>query len=274
MPKLRVGISDILDTRPLAWGFLKGHHADLFVPHTHSSGLVSHLFERGELEVALLPSIEAARLAGAVLGELAILPDLSVNAPGGSRSVVLLARRPVAELRRVAVARGAMTSRAALTILLAERFERSPELVDLDPQSGGHAAPLVDEETGVLLVGAAGLAAPREGFEVFDVARAWREHTGLPLVLGLWVVRPGVTLPDLPFYFKSSLRYGLGALGTIAREAAAEMGLDSAELESYFRDELSYFLRPEEIQGVAELYRRAHAHGILPSRIEPRFWTA
>ena len=32
MPKLRVGIVNYLNSKPLAWGFLKGHHADLFAP--------------------------------------------------------------------------------------------------------------------------------------------------------------------------------------------------------------------------------------------------
>lgn len=271
MPKLRVGISDILDTRPLSWGFLKGHHADLFVPQSHPSSLVGQLLGRGELEVGLLPAIDAAHLAGDALPGLAILPDLAVAAPAACRSVVVLSRRPIGELERIVAGREARTTRAALGILLAERYADPPVLVDRE-STATEVGPLADPATGLLLLGGPGFAADREGFEVLDVAGLWRQHTGLPLVFGLWCVRPGIHLPDLPFYFKSSLRYGLQSLGTIAREAAAQLGLDSAEIESYFRDDLSFFLRPEEVQGLAELYRRAHAHGLLPNRLEPVFW--
>jgi predicted solute-binding protein len=271
VPKLRVGISDILDTRPLSWGFLKGHHADLFVPQSHPSALVGQLLGRGEIEVGLLPAIDAARLAGEALPGLTILPDLAVAAPASCRSVVVLARRPIEELDRIVAGREARTTRAALSILLAERYADPPELVDRE-STATLVGPLADPATGMLLVGGPGFAAERDGFEVLDVAALWRQHTGLPLVLGFWCVRPDIHLPDLPFYFISSLRYGLQSLGTIAREAAAELGLDSSEIQSYFRDDLSFFLRPEEVQGLAELYRRAHAHGLLPSRLEPTFW--
>jgi predicted solute-binding protein len=85
-------------------------------------------------------------------------------------------------------------------------------------------------------------------------------------------VRPEVELPDLSFYFKSSLRYGLSSLDTLVREAAAELGLDTAEVRSYLTESLHFFLRQEEIAGLEEFYRRAHAHGLI---LEPKpleFW--
>jgi predicted solute-binding protein len=81
-----------------------------------------------------------------------------------------------------------------------------------------------------------------------------------------------VELPDLPFYFKSSLRYGLSSLDMLVRESAAELGLDSDEVRTYLTENLSFFLRRDEIEGLEEFYRRAHAHGLIlePKPIE--FW--
>ena len=76
-------------------------------------------------------------------------------------------------------------------------------------------------------------------------------------------MRPEVEIPDLAFYFKSSLRYGLSSLDTLVRESAAEMGLDTSEVRSYLTENLSFFLRQEEIAGLEEFYRRAHAHGLI-----------
>ena len=46
-----------------------------------------------------------------------------------------------------------------------------------------------------------------------NLCEAWTQATGLPMVFGVWAVRETVRLPDLNFYFKSSLRYGLASLG-------------------------------------------------------------
>jgi chorismate dehydratase len=102
---------------------------------------------------------------------------------------------------------------------------------------------------------------------VIDLAAEWHALTGLPFVFAVWAVRSGVDLPDLPFYFKSSLRYGLSSIDTLSREAAAELGLDSADVRSYLTENLHYFLRQEELAGLEEFYRRAHAHGLI---LEPR----
>ena len=85
-------------------------------------------------------------------------------------------------------------------------------------------------------------------------------------------MRPEVEIPDLPFYFKSSLRYGLSSVDTLAREAAAELDLDSSEIRAYLTENLSFFLRRDEIAGLEEFYRRAHANQLI---LEPRplvFW--
>jgi len=80
-------------------------------------------------------------------------------------------------------------------------------------------------------------------------------------------VRPEVDLPDLPFYFKSSLRYGMSSLAAVVRESAAEMHLDPADVRTYLTENLSFVLRAEEIQGLEEFYCRAHHHGLI---LEPK----
>ena len=88
MPKLRVGIVNFLNSKPLAWGFLKGHHADLFAPSYHPPALVARLLGQGDLDIGLIPSIEVQRIPG-----LKVLPDLCVAAPHEVRSVILVSRR-------------------------------------------------------------------------------------------------------------------------------------------------------------------------------------
>lgn len=272
MPKLRVGVGDIVDVKPLAWGFLKGHHADLFSTGSHPLGTAGRMLAEGALDIGLVPTVEIARHP-----QLLAMPELCVAFSGASdarSTLALVSRGAPEEIRRVYLGRDARTSAAALRIVLAERYGADPEYLEHAP--GGR----LEAGEAVLLIGGAAMRPPAarmgpgEELRHFDLASEWRELTGLPLVAGLWAVRPGSTVPDLAFYFKSSLRYGLSSLGAIARESAAELGIDSEDLIEYLRGSVSYFLQDEERRGIDELIERSVRHGIVPAGSAIRFLPA
>lgn len=257
MPKLRVGIVNFLNSKPLAWGFLKGHHADLFAPTYHPPAMVARLLGQGALDIGLIPSVEVQRIPG-----LKILPDLCVASTHEVKSVILVSRGPLEQVRRVALDQNSRTSVALLRILLQERGIHPEYLHERpDPER------MLSEADAALLIGDSALKVEREKYQVVDLAAEWNALTGLPFVFAVWAVRAGVDLPDLAFYFKSSLRYGLSSIDTLSREAAAELGLDSADVRTYLTENLHYFLRQEEQAGLEEFYRRAHKHGLI---LEPR----
>ena len=257
MPKLRVGIVNFLNSKPLAWGFLKGHHADLFAATYHPPAMVARLLGQGALDIGLIPSVEVQRIPG-----LKILPDLCVASTHEVKSVILVSRGPLEQVKRVALDQNSRTSVALLRILLQERGIHPEYLHERpDPER------MLSEADAALLIGDPALKVERDKYQVIDLAAEWNALTGLPFVFAVWAVRSGVDLPDLSFYFKSSLRYGLSSVDTLSREAAAELGLDSADVRSYLTENLHYFLRQEELAGLEEFYRRAHAHGLI---LEPR----
>lgn len=264
MPKLRVGIVNFLNSKPLAWGFLKGHHADLFAPSYHPPSMVARLLAQGNLDIGLIPSIEVQRIPN-----LRVLPDMCVAAHHEVRSVLLVSRVPIPEVRRVALDTNSRTSATLIRILLRERWGLDPEYLHERPDPER----MLTEADAALVIGDPALRIDRERYLITDLAAEWKGLTGLPFVFAVWAVRPEVEIPDLPFYFKSSLRYGLSSLDTLVRESAAEMGLDTTEVRSYLTENLSFFLREEEIAGLEEFYRRAYNQGLI---LEPRpidFWS-
>jgi chorismate dehydratase len=264
LPKLRVGIVNFLNSKPLAWGFLKGHHADLFAPSYHPPSLVARLLAQGNLDIGLIPSIEVQRIPN-----LRVLSDMCVAANHEVRSVLMVSRVPVPEVRRVALDTNSRTSATLIRILLRERWGLDPEYIHERPDPERMLA----EADAALVIGDPALRVDRERYLITDLAAEWKELTGLPFVFAVWAVRPEVEIPDLPFYFKSSLRYGLSSLDTLVREAAAEMGLDTSEVRSYLTENLSFFLRQEEmVETLDAFYQRAYKHGLI---LEPRpieFW--
>jgi chorismate dehydratase len=258
LPKLRVGIVNFLNSKPLAWGFLKGHHADLFAPSYHPPSMVARMLGQGNLDIGLIPSIEVQRIPG-----LRVLPDLCVASDHEVRSVLMISRVPIEEIRKVALDHNSRTSAALLRILLKERYGLSPEYLHERPDPER----MLSEADAALVIGDPALKVDRERYRVLDLAAEWNALTGLPFTFAVWAVRPEVEFPDLPFYFKSSLRYGISSLDTLVREAAAELGLESGEVRSYLTENLKFFLRENEIAGLEEYYRRAHEHGLI---LEPR----
>jgi chorismate dehydratase len=258
LPKLRVGIVNFLNSKPLAWGFLKGHHADLFAPSYHPPAMVARLLAQGNLDIGLVPSIELQRIPN-----LRVLPDMCIAARHEVRSVLLVSRAPVTEIRRVALDQNSRTSATLVRVLLKERYGLEPEYLHERPDPERMLA----EADAALIIGDPALKVDRERYRVIDLAAEWNELTGYPFVFAVWAARPEVDIPDLPFYFKSSLRYGLSSLDTVVREAAAELNLDSSGVRSYLTENLSYFLRQDELDALEEFYRRAHAHGLI---LEPR----
>lgn len=265
MAKLRVGIVDFLNAWPLAWGFRKGLHPDLFEPSFHPPSKVADLLAEGRLEVGLIPVVEVQRIPG-----LRVLPGLCVAATHEVRSVLLVLGRPLTEVRRVALDTHSRTSATLVKILLADRFGLAPSY---------HPAPadleeMLREADAALVIGDPALKVDRSRYPVVDLAAEWRALTGLPFVFAVWAVREVVSLPDLPRYFQESLELGLSSLPELIRRAVVELELPPDEVRTYLTRNLSFFLRQEELAAVGEYFRRAHAHGLIddPRRLE--LWAA
>lgn len=263
MPKLRVGIVDFLNSKPLAWGFLKGHHGDFMTPSFHPPALVARLLEQGALDIGLIPSVEYQRIP-----DLRVIPDLCVAATREVRSVLLVTTRPVEDIRRVALDHNSRTSVALLRILLHDHWGIDPETVEQRP----NVERMLEDADAALVIGDPALQVDRQRYQVVDLAAQWHQLTGHPFVFALWAARKDVELPDLPFYFKSSLRYGLGSMDILAREAAAELRLDSEIVRTYLTQNLHFFLRWPEICGLTEFFRRAHGLGLIDEPRDLELW--
>jgi chorismate dehydratase len=122
---------------------------------------------RGELDLAPISSIEYARNAGG----LRLLPRLCVSSEGAVDSIQLVARKPLEQVRSVAVTPESATSVVLTKVLLpeAEHF------------------PLGEEADARLLIGDAALkSAFEDPTPHHDLGRLWLERTGLPMVFAVW----------------------------------------------------------------------------------------
>lgn len=259
--KVRVGAVSYLNTRPLVFGFEQGVAADrIELSHDVPSVLADRL-AAGELDVALLPSIEVARIGG-----LAIVPGLAITANGPVKSVLLVAKKPIEEIRKVALDPESRTSNALTRILFATHWRTQPSFApgprDLDLALSEHDA--------AVRIGDKALFDPvPEGCVAHDLGAAWLEATGLPFVYAVWAARPGVVDRSLYRAFHLSRRLGAQVLDAIGADYTWRGTQFPSVAIPYLVDTMRYRLGSQEAKALRAFWRLAAGLGLLERAPEP-----
>jgi chorismate dehydratase len=254
---LRASLVDYVNAWPLTWGFLRGA-VDGVEALTDIPSACADRLARGEVEAGLVPSIEAARIPG-----IRIVRGVGIASRERVRSVVLVSRQPLEDAKTVALDVASRSSAAMARILFRDLLGRKPEFHTAAPDLGEMLA----HHDAALLIGEPALKADLSGLHVLDLAEGWQRLTGLPFVFAVWAVRPSV--PPEPFLW--SREYAKTHLAEIVATASQRTGLGQATLHEYLEGNLHHDLEAEDEKGLAEFYRRAHVHGLLPSPDLPPF---
>ena len=207
----------------------------------------------GDLDVAPISSIEYARHAD----RLRLLPRLCVGSEGAVDSIQLVSRKPLEQVRTVAVTPESATSVVLTKVLL-------PEAVHV---------PLGDEADAKLLIGDAALkSAFEDPTPHYDLGRLWLERTGLPMVFAVWACPeplPG-GLSELEDALVASVRLARAEPEQLAYEASERYGYPAGFLARYF-EKLRYRFGPRERAGMMSFLELAHEAGELDEVPELRF---
>jgi chorismate dehydratase len=207
----------------------------------------------GEVDVAPISSIEYARNAD----RLRLLPRLCVSTEGAVDSIQLITRKPLEQVRSVAVTPESATSVVLTRVLLGE-----VELV-----------PLGQPADAKMLIGDDAL---RSAFDDptphYDLGRLWQERTGLPMVYAVWACRDGIEdgLEELERAHLRSLAVSRAEPEALARRASEQYGWPAGFLARYF-EKLRYHFGPRERQGLLRFFELAHLAGELDDVPELRF---
>ena len=263
---IRVGAVSYLNAKPLYYG-LEVHepnvHLDIDIP----SRLASRL-GRGDLDVALIPSVEYFR--GAAEG-YEVLPGFAIAARGPVRSVKLFSRVPLGRIRRLALDEGSRTSQVLTRVWLDAAHGVRPSTIETLPMG---VSPLESTADAVLVIGDRAMKVPDAPFcQVVDLAEAWQTMTGLPFVFALWVVRPGVDLGDLPVLLDRCRADGLAHADALAATYGPRLGLDVDVCFDYLTRVLSYDLGEPELAGLRLFGRMAADLGLAPRGADLVFHT-
>lgn len=259
----RVGAVSYLNAKPLYYR-LHERRDDVRLTMDLPSRLASQLAS-GELDVALIPSVEYLRGQAQGLG-YEILPGFAIAANGPVRSVKLFSRVPFEQVERLALDEGSRTSQVLAQVWLDAAWGVRAARVESLPMG---VSPCESTADAVLLIGDRAMRFGDESFHaVVDLAEGWKALTGLPFVFALWVARPGLDLGDLPATLAHCRADGLAHAAELARKHGPQLGLDQSVCLDYLTNVLSYDLGESEVAGLRRFAHMAARLGLAPEGVD------
>jgi chorismate dehydratase len=277
---LRISIVQYLNTAPLVRGFTHGslrgkYQLSFTVPSQCAEALRS-----GEVDIAIIPAIELQRIDG-----LVALPNLSIASKRSVRSLLLVSKKPIHEVRRIALDRSSRSTQALVRILCAKRWQITPEFFEASPDvpsmlRDADAALLIGDPALRLALNAephasldasgdrtfpaaiANLSAPSQLY-LYDIVEKWRAFTGLPAVLALWATRPSAVTAEVIRDFQDSLVFGMNQIAEISAEASRELNLPADKISRYLTENIDYTLDDENLRGLQRYFDLAAELGLI-----------
>jgi chorismate dehydratase len=245
---IRIGAVNYLNSRPLVYGLAeRAPWAE--VVYDVPSRLADAL-DAGELDVALVPSIEAARHP-----EYRIVSDACIGCRGPVLSVKLFSRVPMDSIRTLALDAGSRTSAVLVQILLWRQFGLRPRVALLEL---GETIENCRADA-VLLIGDRAIQSPPGRFAgVWDLGDQWWRTTGLPFVFAMWMARDGGATEQLEALLNETRDDGVAHIDEIAAAEAAPLGLTEPQCRDYLSRNLNFHFGAGEKNGL-ELYLREAA---------------
>ena len=255
---IRIGAVSYLNSKPLIEDLAElANDAELIL---HVPSRLADDLSAGELDVALIPSVEVLRDA-----DYEIVSDACVATRGPVLSVKLFSRVPVARIRTLALDEGSRTSATLARVMLAERLGVRPAT---EPLPLGFAAEDTSADA-VLLIGDRAMKPPRERFVVtWDLGEEWTRWTGLPFVFAMWAARRDVELDDVEDALCQARDRGVERLAEIARREALKLGLTEEFARNYLTHNLHFTLGSAERAGLKLFQELAAKSGLAPEGID------
>ncbi len=288
MRKLKISAISFLNTAPLMWDF---EHAGVTAGAELSAGAPSLAQPRvglqdfdihytvpsqcadelkaGMSDIGIIPVAAYASIPG-----LVILPDVAIAAQHAVKSIVLVSRVPLDQIKTVAADTSSRTSVALLHILFSRFWGGDRQFTPMGPKLDDMLAAC----DAALLIGDAALVVDRSKYLTWDLAEEWRNCTGKPFIFAFWAVRLAALTEmrrglDLGEAFKTSRDHGLepANVAQIAREWGPKLGLSEADVISYLTESIDYDLSPQNREGLELFYQYAAECGAIPENPTLRF---
>jgi predicted solute-binding protein len=198
--------------------------------------------EDGITQVGLVPVAEVARQG------LEIVPGVGIACLGAVRSILLVSRVPLRQIKTLAADLGSRTSVQLARVILRERYGVEPamhgEAPVLETMLGGADAALV--------IGDPALKIDPDSltYESLDLGAEWYALTGLPMVFAAWAGKPGLPIKALRDITRGSYDFGKRHLDEIVESEYQARGITRRLAARYLHEYIRFEIGTAEQKGL------------------------
>jgi chorismate dehydratase len=284
MPRpLRISAISFLNTAPLMWDFAQGVPPSLpqseignqkseipfEVTYTIPS-LCADALRTGAADIGIIPAVTYATIPG-----LVILPNACIAAKHDVRSILLVSRKRIEDVRTIAADTSSRTSVALTQVLCEKLWGGAREMRPMAPD----VKIMLDACDAALLIGDSALHIEPAEFHSYDLALEWRNLTGLPFVFAVWALRLAALAetardPHPAEVLSRSRDRGTrpDSIETIARLWSPHLDLDEPVICDYLSRNIHYALDAENRAGLELFFRYAAELSLIPELPSLRFY--
>jgi len=271
MPKLRISAISFLNTAPLMWDFEHGAAGQNFdIQYTIPAECAAAL-AAGRADIGIIPAITYAQIS-----DLVVLPGIAIASKDHVRSILLVSKKPIHDVRSVATDTSSRTSVALTQILFARFFGGHRHFTPHPPD----LKEMLKQSDAALLIGDSALQISLHDspYRLYDLGHEWKLRTGKPFVFAFWAVRMDALQKrpsglDLAATFQQSRDHGLQpeSIRALAATWAPKLSLTQDEVIAYLAENIDYRLDRENHSGLQLFLAYAQEAGLIPSIPDLRF---
>jgi len=238
LKKIRVGIVNYLNTKPLVYGLQKPPISDQIeligdYPSRLAQMLIENQIDVGLIPVAVIPKLPEYHIVG----------NYCIGAEGEIASVAMFSEVPMNQVKKVYLDYQSRTSVALLKYLMKEYWGINPEIVEAKNEDYRNE---IKGTTAGLVIGDRAFEQRKISTFIYDLGSEWRSITGLPFVFAAWVSTK--KLPeDFVRLFDEANAAGLRHID----EIVAANPFDLYDLKKYYKLHLSYELDSKKREGLS-----------------------
>jgi chorismate dehydratase len=237
LDKIRVGIVNYLNTKPLIYGLQKEPINEMIeligaYPAKLAQMLADDKIDIGLIPVAVIPQLPSYYING----------NYCIGTEGEVASVCLFSEVPMYEIKKVYLDYQSRSSVALLKWLMKESWGINPEIIQAEDETYRQQ---IKGTTAGLVIGDRALEQRKISTFIYDLGSEWRSITGLPFVFAAWV-----SIKPLPDHFIKIFDEANGMGLAHIEEIIQETPFDLYDLKKYYMIHLSYQLDERKKQGM------------------------
>ena len=213
-----------------------------------------------KLDLAMIPTIEYFHRAE----DYRLVPDVCIASRGAVRTVLLATRKPLEDIRSLALDERSSTSVALLKILFAGRLAKDVRFVSSQPD----ISEMLKNHDAALIIGDQAFSvSPHPELEVYDLSEEWGRQTGKSFVHAVIAVRSEVNLENKTLdYIARARGEGLNKIDAIVDTYTQTHALDAELCKEYLENKIIYQLGKEELAGLIHFQDLCCLNGLLAKK--------